>query len=588
MKTVIALFAVVFVFWAGGSAQTLESSGIVHVQRNEVLVRVIVRDSKGRAVTNLEKSNFRLFDNGRLQSINGFTVERFGEAKESGSAGQAASSAHGVGRAQPSPPKRYLALYFDDLNLTFGNLAQSRAAAERFLPAALARGGEVGIFTASGKGEVDFTADLDKLHQGLQALAPRSRVSFRHGCPNLDPYEAYMVAEAHDPSTTSLALAQTQACLCHIDLLADGIATSNAPKPPSMQLGPMMLPGGGGGGASCPQALQYAEGQAAQLLAQVNMQSRYALGNLEKLAARMSSLPGEKTVVLVSPGFFSMSLRYELNQVVDLALRSQVTISSLDAKGLVAGGIEASDGADGEGQASLPETLSAQLDELQQENLTSSDDAMAELASATGGIFFHDDNDFEHGFREAGAPPEATYLLAFTPDRLKPDGQFHTIKVELAGNARGTIEARRGYYAPSKALEAKARAADEIGQAVFSDKDLEGIPVVCGAQHPKPGELSIFTRVDLQLLRFKKEHGRNVDDLSVVVALFDPSGNYVTGREQTAKMHLSDAELGKLRRSGIVFRNDLKVKSGVYTVRIVVRSADMGKMSALTQRIAMQ
>src|SRR5579872_1359127 len=44
----------------------------LHVESNLVVVRVVVRDSQGRPLTNLKKENFSLFDNGEQQTISQF------------------------------------------------------------------------------------------------------------------------------------------------------------------------------------------------------------------------------------------------------------------------------------------------------------------------------------------------------------------------------------------------------------------------------------------------------------------------------------------------------------------------------------
>jgi hypothetical protein len=46
----------------------------VRAQRNGVLVPVIVRDANGNAVRGLTKDDFRLFDNGKPQSVTAFSV----------------------------------------------------------------------------------------------------------------------------------------------------------------------------------------------------------------------------------------------------------------------------------------------------------------------------------------------------------------------------------------------------------------------------------------------------------------------------------------------------------------------------------
>ena len=40
---------------------------------------------------------------------------------------------------------------------------------------------------------------------------------------------------------------------------------------------------------------------------------------------------------------------------------------------------------------------------------------LAEMADATGGTFFHNNNDLEAGFRRLAAVPEFSYLLGFSP-----------------------------------------------------------------------------------------------------------------------------------------------------------------------------
>src|SRR5215467_5474882 len=45
------------------------------VRVNNVLVRVVVRDAKGKVVPNLKKEDFQLYDGRKLQTISSFTVD---------------------------------------------------------------------------------------------------------------------------------------------------------------------------------------------------------------------------------------------------------------------------------------------------------------------------------------------------------------------------------------------------------------------------------------------------------------------------------------------------------------------------------
>ena len=57
------------------ATQDVQSTFKLQVQRNMVLVRVVVRDSNGRPVPNLRKEDFRLWDSGKRQEIDQFSVE---------------------------------------------------------------------------------------------------------------------------------------------------------------------------------------------------------------------------------------------------------------------------------------------------------------------------------------------------------------------------------------------------------------------------------------------------------------------------------------------------------------------------------
>jgi hypothetical protein len=86
-------------------------------------------------------------------------------------------------------------------------------------------------------------------------------------------------------------------------------------------------------------------------------------------------------------------------------------------------------------------------------------------------------------------------------------------------------------------------------------------------------------RVDVRHLRFRKEDGRNRDDLTVVSGLFDRNGNYVIGNQKRIEMRLRDETLDHRLGSGIALRTSFDVKPGSYMIRLVVRD-DEGQLMA--------
>src|SRR5271157_6155279 len=92
----------------------------LQVQKNVVVVRVVVRDPHGRAVAGLRQEDFRITDNRKPQTISSFSVETQPAAIPSPGTPSAApppQAAEGQTKeARPIAPPTYLALYFDDLN----------------------------------------------------------------------------------------------------------------------------------------------------------------------------------------------------------------------------------------------------------------------------------------------------------------------------------------------------------------------------------------------------------------------------------------------------------------------------------------
>lgn len=56
---------------------------------------------------------------------------------------------------------------------------------------------------------------------------------------------------------------------------------------------------------------------------------------------------------------------------------------------------------------------------------------MADLAAATGGTFFQNSNDLEAGFKSVMKVPEYVYVLELSLDGVKPDGNYHRLKVKV-------------------------------------------------------------------------------------------------------------------------------------------------------------
>ena len=151
---------------------------------NLVMVPVVVRDSKGKAVGTLQKEDFQLFDKGKPQVISKFSVEKAGETRIPADVATDDAALENAAPKTPSPiAQRFVVYLFDDVHTRTSDLVQARDAADRHLSESLDATTRAAIFTTSGQGNLDFTDDRAKLHEALMKLMARPTVGSEFDCP---------------------------------------------------------------------------------------------------------------------------------------------------------------------------------------------------------------------------------------------------------------------------------------------------------------------------------------------------------------------------------------------------------------------
>ncbi|HTS12576.1 MAG TPA: VWA domain-containing protein [Candidatus Limnocylindrales bacterium] len=531
------------------------SANPLQSRANLVPVRVIVRDSNGRVVPGLKKEDFRVFEDGKRQDISLFLSETPASftpvfAKPDAPPGMPAS----IPPTAPDfvPPSRFVGLVFDDGNSDMSDLIRSRAAAERYIDQALRSSDRVAIFTLSGRSGVDFTNDRAKLDAVLKSLTPQVLAAGDtkgNECPPIDYFEADRIENKDDQRAFDVAVQDTLAC-----------AFSGDPHQLEM-------------------ARQMARAASKRILSAGEAQTRYAFLRLTEILHRISTTPGTRSLVLVSPGFIFPGREYDLSQMIDRANREGVFINTLDARGLYT-----SVTADvSKPNFAAQTTFAAHLD-LRNQAQTAQSDVLGALADGTGGMAFHDNNDLTAGLQSIAAPPEVSYVVGFVPHDLKYDGRFHSLKVTLATNQHLQVQARRGFYAPAHPISLADAATQEIDDAVYSLGEQHDLPVELHTQYqsvdPTKAKLAVMTQVDISHVHFLKAAGRNQDDLTVVAALFNRDGRMVNAIQKNVELNLLDKSLADMTRSGVTVKTDFDVVPGNYLVRLVVRDSNSDAISA--------
>jgi len=265
--------------------------------------------------------------------------------------------------------------------------------------------------------------------------------------------------------------------------------------------------------------------------------------------------------------------------IIERAIHANVIIGALDARGLfVNSGIP-----DASENNVNPATISAKAIYVTTE-ATVQADVMATLADGTGGTFYHGTNDFDEGMTRTAAAPDFLYVLGFSPLDLKYDGKYHSLKVTLKNGKGMELQVRKGYYAPKYAANPAEQSKQQIEETFFSSDELHDLPAILQTQYfmndNGDATLSAVAKIDIKKLSYRKDSGRNNNEVTIVTGLFDNDGNYVTGIEKLVTLRLLDDTLEKRAGSGMSVKNSFTVHPGRYMVRMVVRDSEGQTMSA--------
>jgi VWFA-related protein len=524
------------------------------VRVNLVQVKVVVRDDKGELVRDLKREDFQLYDQGKLQSITTFGVEtpetrkkRREEAAKTQQGAEEETSAN-----QVALPERFIALLFDDVHLRMEDATYVRVSAKKLIDG-MTPSDRIGIFGTSEELKVEYTNDKAVLEKALEQVISRpkmGKINDDTNCPDVTHYMADQALNQNNFTVLGVVTQETLTCM--------------------FQGNPQMAQAAG----------QIAQASLYQALNAGDTDNEFTYRALEDVIRRLSVMPGERVLVFASPGFLLSRQFLDETGVIDRANKAGVVINTVDARGLYTPEIL--------GDVSKPVTDTPQTAGYKTmyrvEEQTEDAYVLADFAYGTGGSFFHNSNDLASGLSQAGATPETSYVLGFSPLSQKMDGTYHTLKVSIVGKRKYVLQARRGYYAPKKVDDPKERAKTEIQEAVFSQDEIQDLPLDLQTQYFKSGEvdakLSVVSHIDVKGIHFRKAEGRNFDDLTVATVIFDENGNYVTGGEKVLEMRLLDKTYDRLSHTGLLMKSSFDLKPGRYMVRQVIRDSVGAQMAA--------
>jgi VWFA-related protein len=552
-----------------GEISTRNADSAIKVRVNLVLVRVVVRDANGKVVPELKKEDFQLLDNGKEQKISTFTVESPETRSKTAatvSPGVAETGTEAAVEGEPSKtnavvmPQRFVALVFDDLHMKTAEAMAVHAATEKLFKT-LTPTDRVAIYSTSGDVTQEFTADAQTLRKTLAAIVPRpGKGEGEFHCPDITYYMADLIDNKQNQETLKVALADSQDnCL----LTANDIVAN-----------------------------------AHRIVQEGDQNTRTGYQYLENVVRHLASLPGQRLLVYVSPGFIiGEAVLANSWELIDRAMRAGIVVNTIDARSLYSADLMPDIDASPQQPITLYGNTGPARDRLttasnwqamegtyRMEAQIEQSQVLAGLAASTGGRYFHNRNDLDAAMSEALVTPDLTYMLAFSPLDLKPDGKFHKLTVKVANSEKYQIQVRSGYYAPKISADPEEMAKREVREALFAQDEILDVPIELRTQFFKVdatmAQLTVITHLDIKGIRFRKAEGRSYSDVVLAVGVFDDNRQFVDGQMREISLKLTDSTLGNLGRTGLTTKITFTVKPGTYLVRSVVRASEGTQLTA--------
>ncbi|MDP9121114.1 MAG: VWA domain-containing protein [Acidobacteriota bacterium] len=314
-----------------------------------------------------------------------------------------------------------------------------------------------------------------------------------------------------------------------------------------------------------------------------------ALGDLAKL---MASVEGRKQVVYLSEGFDSSLLlgttdQNAMNQMNQASLEgrvqdidSDVRFGNTKATNRVEKMLEEFRRADCTIQAVDIGGLRAGANQGAQR--PSGEDAMFQMAHDTGGELYRNFNDLGEAMGQMLRKTSFTYVLTIQPEKLKRDGGYHHLRVELRNAHGARVVARPGYYAPKpfnqlSPVEKLLSAANEVMGGTRSgsvDAAVLAAPFELGG-----AKAYVPVVIEIGGPSFLAGGTGTTLPAEIYVYALDAGGAIQDFLTQTVGLDLKKVEPA-LRQSGLKFFGHLELAPGVYSLRVLVRNGTSGVYSA--------
>ncbi len=306
---------------------------------------------------------------------------------------------------------------------------------------------------------------------------------------------------------------------------------------------------------------------------------------LENAVKMLSSLPEKKALVYFASGITRNGIDNDaqLRATINAALRSNVSIYTADARGLVATAPAGNASRGSGGGAGNRGNFSGGAGRAMAGNLQGSQDTLFALATDTGGKAFLDSNDLSMGVVQAQRDIASYYILGYYTPNLANDGKYRRIKVQIANNLNARLDYRTGYFASKEFKQFNSSDRErQLEEALMLGDPVTDLTLALETDYFRMTADRYYVPVTVKLpgsdLELAKRGGSETARLDFIGQVRDSKNRLAATVRDFITVKLKSDSAAELARKTVAYDAGFTLQPGTYTLKFLARENQTGKM----------
>jgi VWFA-related protein len=551
----------------------------IRVTSTEVALDLVVRDKKGRQVKNVKPADLEIYEDGVRQQVLSFRMVPGRDQERRGATQDAA--------APPSTPTFLPLRELNTICVVFHNIdpvtrPHAVEIVKEFINANLPPESYIGIFNLNEK--LALVHEFTKNRQELLASSwsggaldfGKASAALLTASPNIVTMNAQVNAATHTATVT-------------VDTTGGEVSMTSI-------MGADVSTGAGANRVRGDQVREQADF--------ANITGMHETDRIATLINQIGTLPGRKTILLVSTGLVTTGDPDVFQKILNNANSHGITFYALDstemngmydttqAGKLALGHVAAVSNQQSQTNASISvmrQNSHQGDDTIAAVRTSDTQSSLRTLSEGTGGFLIANTNDFRKVFQQLAGDLEAHYEAVYHPTVAKFDGRLRKIEVKLA-HSDWQVESRTGYFAMPDLKGAGPLTPEEsTAMAVLNTEPRpHAFDFHLTAYHFRKDDTNARATLAFELPSAKlgaaADPARKLHkfEIGLLALVRDANGEVVDKFSLEKPYYIPDANLAAVRADQLTYTHMLDLPPGRYTVDAAVVDHEGAQATAET------